>query len=110
MHGQAACFVRFAPIVNQDNLRQRCVMIHLTRLNNTNFAINSDLIKFVEQSPDTVITLLSGEKILVRESAEEVLSRVVDFRRRLLIGSGAWHLADASRLPMADAPTGENEG
>jgi flagellar protein FlbD len=84
-------------------------MIHLTRLNNTNITINSDLIKFVEQSPDTVITLLNGEKILVRESAEQILDRIVDFRRRLLAGSGAWHLAGASILPMNIASSGENE-
>jgi flagellar protein FlbD len=85
-------------------------MIHLTRLNNTSITINSDLIKLVEQSPDTVITLLNGEKILVQESAEQILDRIVDFRRRLLAGSGAWHLATASMLPMNDAPAGENEG
>ena len=83
-------------------------MIHLTRLNNTSLTINSDLIKFVEQSPDTVITLLNGEKILVRESAEQVLDRIVDFRRRLLAGTGAWHLAAASMLPVHHAPD-ENE-
>ena len=44
-------------------------MIQLTRLNNHPLVVNSDLIKFVEQAPDTVITLLSGEKIVVRESA-----------------------------------------
>jgi flagellar protein FlbD len=85
-------------------------MIHLTRLNNTSITINSDLIKFVEQSPDTVITLLNGEKILVRESAEQILDRIVDFRRRLLAGSGAWHMANVSVLPMNPASTGENEG
>jgi flagellar protein FlbD len=59
-------------------------MIQLTRLNNSLLLVNSDLIKFVEQAPDTVITLLNGEKILVRESAEEVMGRVVQFRRRIL--------------------------
>lgn len=61
-------------------------MIQLTRLNNTSITINSDLIKFVEQSPDTVITLLNGEKILVRESVQELLERVVEYRRRVLTG------------------------
>ena len=42
-------------------------MIQLTRLNNSPLIVNSDLVKFVEQSPDTVITLVNGEKILVRE-------------------------------------------
>ncbi len=43
-------------------------MIQLTRLNNTRLAVNSDLIKYVEEAPDTVITLLNGEKLVVRET------------------------------------------
>jgi len=61
-------------------------MIQLTRLNNSPLIVNSDLIKFVEQSPDTVITLINGEKILVREAAEKVLERIVGFRRTVLEG------------------------
>jgi flagellar protein FlbD len=59
-------------------------MIQLTRLNNSPLIVNSDLIKFVEQSPDTVITLLNGEKILVRETAAKVVERIVGFRRAVL--------------------------
>jgi flagellar protein FlbD len=59
-------------------------MIQLTRLNNSSLIVNSDLIKFIEQSPDTVITLLNSEKIIVRESAEQVLERIVEFRRAVL--------------------------
>ena len=65
-------------------------MIQLTRLNNHPLVVNSDLIKFVEQAPDTVITLLSGEKIVVRESAPDVLERVVQFRRSVLQGITPW--------------------
>ena len=61
-------------------------MIQLTRLNNKPLIVNSDLIKFVEQSPDTLITLITGEKIVVRERAEEVLARIVEFRRSVLRG------------------------
>lgn len=61
-------------------------MIHLTRLNNHPLTLNSDLIKFVEQAPDTVITLINGEKIVVRESAPEVVNRVLQFRRSVLQG------------------------
>ena len=61
-------------------------MIELTRLNGHPLVLNSDLIKFVEQAPDTVITLLSAEKIVVRESAQDVLRRVVQFRRDVLQG------------------------
>ena len=60
-------------------------MIPLTRLNGAALLVNSDLIKFVEQAPDTVITLLNGEKILVRESAEEISARVVQFRQSLAL-------------------------
>jgi flagellar protein FlbD len=65
-------------------------MIQLTRLNNIPLTVNSDLIKFVEQSPDTVITLANGEKIVVRESPRQVIERIVQFRRAVLEGM---HLA-----------------
>jgi len=61
-------------------------MIQLTRLNKHPLAVNSDLIKFVEQAPDTVITLVTGEKIVVLEKAQEVLDLVVQFRRSVLQG------------------------
>jgi flagellar protein FlbD len=61
-------------------------MIQLTRLNNHPMVVNSDLIKFVEQAPDTVITLVNGDKIVVRESAQDVLERVIQFRRSVLQG------------------------
>jgi len=61
-------------------------MIRLTRLNNQPLALNSDLIKFVEQAPDTVITLVSGEKIIVRESTTEIVERIVKFRQSVLAG------------------------
>ncbi len=65
-------------------------MIQLTRLNNQPLAVNSDLIKFVEQAPDTVITLVTGEKIVVLEKAQEVLDRVIQFRRSVLQGIMLW--------------------
>ena len=61
-------------------------MIQLTRLNNKPMALNSDLIMLVEQSPDTLITLITGEKFVVRETPEEILSRVITFRRAVLQG------------------------
>jgi flagellar protein FlbD len=74
-------------------------MIRLTRLNNQALTVNSDLIKFVEQSPDTLITLVTGEKIVVRESVEEVLARVIEFRRSVLQGSSlAWDSSAAHAL------------
>lgn len=61
-------------------------MIQLTRLNNHPIVVNSDLIKFVENAPDTVITLVTGEKIVVLENGDEVLERIVEFRRQILAG------------------------
>ncbi len=64
-------------------------MIFLTRLNRSPFVVNSDLIEHIEVTPDTVIALTTGEKILVCESAEEVVARTVRFRRAILDGSNA---------------------
>jgi uncharacterized protein YlzI (FlbEa/FlbD family) len=61
-------------------------MIQLTRLNNTPLIVNSDLIKFIEQSPDTFVTLITGEKIVVREKSDEVVVRIIEFRRSVLSG------------------------
>jgi flagellar protein FlbD len=61
-------------------------MIHLTRLNHVPFVMNSDLIEQIEMTPDTVITLTTGQKFMVLENADEVIHRVVQFRRSLLSG------------------------
>ena len=78
-------------------------MIQLTRLNNHAIALNSDLIKFVEQAPDTVITLTTGEKLVVRESAEDIIQRVVQFRRQVLAELGlVERVISATRPVTAD--------
>lgn len=74
-------------------------MIQLTRLNNHPLVVNSDLIKFVEQAPDTVITLVNGDKIVVRETAQDVLERVVQFRRSVLQGIMLCSDNNGSALP-----------
>jgi flagellar protein FlbD len=58
-------------------------MIRLTRLNHLPLMLNSDLIEHIEVTPDTVITLTTGQILRVRESADEVVERIVDFRRRI---------------------------
>jgi flagellar protein FlbD len=78
------------PEIRQQGAPEEPYMIQLTRLNNNPLAVNSDLIKFVEQAPDTVITLVNGEKIVVRESAQDVLERVINFRRSVLQGIMLW--------------------
>jgi len=59
-------------------------MIELTRLNGNPMLLNSDLIKTAEASPDTMLTLINGEKLIVRENLSEVLERVLEYRARLL--------------------------
>ncbi len=61
-------------------------MIHLTRLNRLPLVLNAELIETVEVTPDTVISLTTGQKLVVRESAEEVVRRVVEFRRAIYAG------------------------
>jgi flagellar protein FlbD len=61
-------------------------MIRVTRLNHVPLILNSDLIEHIETTPDTVITLTSGPKLLVLESADEIVRRVVEFRRMIYSG------------------------
>ena len=58
-------------------------MIAVTRLNNTPLIVNPDLIVFIEETPDTIITLSNGEKIVVQEKVTEVIRRVINFRRSI---------------------------
>jgi flagellar protein FlbD len=58
-------------------------MIRLTRINRQPLVLNADLIEHIEMTPDTVISLTNGQKFVVRESAEEVIERAVEFRRRI---------------------------
>ena len=55
-------------------------MIKVTRLNGKEFVVNAELIEFVESTPDTVITLISGKKVIVRECVDEVIERVIGYR------------------------------
>ena len=61
-------------------------MIHLTRLNHTSLVLNADLIESIEVTPDTVISLTTGEKLVVLEPVDEVVRRVVEFRRAIYGG------------------------
>lgn len=63
-------------------------MIALTRLNGNPLLINADLIKYAESSPDTTLTLITGEKVVVRERPEEVLQQAFALRVRLLRETG----------------------
>jgi flagellar protein FlbD len=59
-------------------------MIKITRLNRTPLIVNSDLIEHIDATPDTVITLTSGQKYMVLETTDEIIERVIDFRHSVL--------------------------
>lgn len=58
-------------------------MITVTRLNGTKFVVNADLIRTVESNPDTIITLINGDHLIVSESQEQVVERAVEYGRSL---------------------------
>jgi flagellar protein FlbD len=58
-------------------------MIRVTRFNDSELVVNAELIEFVEATPDTVITLTNGKKLLVKESVEEVFDLVLNYRRKV---------------------------
>lgn len=58
-------------------------MIYLNRLNGEEFVVNSDLIEHIEATPDTVIALTDGRKLVVTQSPAEIIDRIIEFRKRI---------------------------
>jgi len=58
-------------------------MIRLTRLNGKVFVVNADLIEIMEETPDTVVTLNNGNRFVVSESVDEVIERIVKYRKKI---------------------------
>jgi flagellar protein FlbD len=67
-------------------------VILVTRFNGTQIYVNAELIQSVESTPDTVLTLINDTKLVVRESAEEIVHRILTYRR------------EARALPQSSAP------
>ena len=61
-------------------------MIRVTRLNGSSFYINEDHIEFIEETPDTVITLNNEKKLVVKESIEELIEEITAFKRKIFLG------------------------
>ena len=61
-------------------------MIKLTRTSGKEFVLNADLIIEVQETPDTVITMNNGKKLLVKDSADDIISKVVTYRQRIMAG------------------------
>jgi flagellar protein FlbD len=81
-------------------------MIYVTRLNHKPLVINSDLIQLIEMTPDTVISLTTGEKIRVLESSDELVERVINFRRSIAGGLAA-PVPGASRVCPGEPDGGD---
>lgn len=60
-------------------------MIKVTRINDAPLVVNADLIEFVEASPETIICLTTGKKIMVKQTIDEIIDRVADFKRKASI-------------------------
>lgn len=58
-------------------------MIRLTRLNGKVFVVNAELIEIMEETPDTVVTLNNGNRFVVSESVDEVIDRIVKYRKKI---------------------------
>jgi flagellar protein FlbD len=58
-------------------------MIQLTRLNGSAIVINAEMIEMMESTPDTHITLIGGDKFLVKESMKDIIERVVEYKNRV---------------------------
>jgi flagellar protein FlbD len=75
-------------------------MIQLTRLNRVPLFVNAELIEHVEVTPDTVVALTTGQKFMVLESAEEVVDKVIQYRKAIL---------SSSRCPLKISETASDE-
>jgi flagellar protein FlbD len=88
-------------------------MVTLTRLTGMPFALNPDLIERVDETPDTVITLVDGTKYLVQESLQDVVAVVMDYRARLLASAGTLEggveAAERSARRLAAVPGPDDE-
>jgi len=58
-------------------------MIELTKLNGAQFILNAELIETIEATPDTVVTLINGRKMMVKESVDDVVTKAVEYKKRL---------------------------
>ena len=58
-------------------------MIMITRLDKRRVVVNADLIKMIESTPDTILTLINGDTVIVRESVDEVVEKAIEYGRRI---------------------------
>lgn len=81
-------------------------MIELTRLNGNPLIVNSDLVKWIDAAPDTRLTLLSGEKVVVREAPGAVLGKIRHYRAELLAEAMGLCPVDLHETCLCEAQAG----
>ncbi|GHV08127.1 hypothetical protein FACS1894217_10080 [Clostridia bacterium] len=81
-------------------------MIKASRLNGKEFYLNSDLIEFMEETPDTVLSMTTGKKLAVAESAQEIRRRVIAFRKDVFLGLPSSMAAQIEDIENAEIETG----
>ena len=81
-------------------------MIYVTRLNHVSILLNSSLIEHIEMTPDTVISMTTGEKLRVLESAEEIVERIVEYESRIHCGGRRGGLRPQASAEGATSPHG----
>jgi flagellar protein FlbD len=69
-------------------------MIHVTRLDGSDMVVNVDQIAWIEGMPDTVISLMNGEKLLVREAPDQLIARAKAFKRAITVAPAVRRLGD----------------
>jgi flagellar protein FlbD len=58
-------------------------MVKVSRLNGAEFYVNPDLIEFIEQTPDTLLTMTAGKKVIIKESPEELADRILQHKQEI---------------------------
>ncbi|PKM80893.1 MAG: flagellar protein FlbD [Firmicutes bacterium HGW-Firmicutes-14] len=58
-------------------------MIRVTRMNGFDLIINAELIEFIESTPDTVLTLTTGKKFVLKDSVQDIIDRIIDYRKSI---------------------------
>ena len=84
-------------------------MIVLTRLNGQVIALNPDLVTRIDVTPDTTITLLNGDKVIAKETLDQVIARILDFRRAIRADSTAGDAYPPSASVLHGASWGRDD-
>lgn len=74
-------------------------MIRLTKLDGTPIVLNADLIRYIEQLPDTYITLTSGDRMIVRETMERVMDLAIAYQQQKQLLPRDWRLKHSRDIP-----------